>query len=64
MRRLNAADQEIIYLRYFSEMSEAETAEALAVAAGTVKSRTHRALGRLREVIEKDFPALRESFVE
>lgn len=64
VRRLNAADQEIIYLRYFSEMSEAETAEALAVAAGTVKSRTHRALGRLREVIEKDFPALRESFVE
>ncbi|MEK7326653.1 MAG: sigma-70 family RNA polymerase sigma factor, partial [Chloroflexota bacterium] len=48
VRRLSQADQEIIYLRYFLEMSEAETAEALQVAAGTVKSRTHRALGRLR----------------
>ena len=61
VRRLSQADQEIIYLRYFLEMSEAGTAEALNVAAGTVKSRTHRALGRLREVVEKEFPALRES---
>ncbi len=64
VRRLNQPDQEIIYLRYFLEMSEAETAEALTVAAGTVKSRTHRALGRLREVIAQDFPALRESALE
>ena len=64
VRRLNDGDQEIIYLRYFSEMSEAETAETLEVALGTVKSRTHRALGRLREVVEREFPALRESFVE
>jgi RNA polymerase sigma-70 factor (ECF subfamily) len=64
VRRLNDADQEIIYLRYFSEMSEVETAEALQIAAGTVKSRTHRALGRLRAVVEKEFPSLRESFVE
>ncbi len=61
VRRLNRVDQEIIYLRYFSEMSEAETAEALQIPPGTVKSRTHRALGRLRAVIEKEFPALRES---
>jgi RNA polymerase sigma-70 factor (ECF subfamily) len=64
VRRLSQADQEIIYLRYFLEMSEAETAEALQVAAGTVKSRTHRALGRLRTVIENEFPALRESVLE
>ena len=64
VRRLSQVDQEIIYLRYFLEMSESETAEALQVAAGTVKSRTHRALGRLRTVIENDFPALRESVLE
>ena len=64
VRRLSQADQEIIYLRYFLEMSESETSEALRVAVGTVKSRTHRALGRLRTVIENEFPALRESVLE
>jgi RNA polymerase sigma-70 factor, ECF subfamily len=63
VRRLSAPDQEVIYLRFFSALSEAETAQALNVAAGTVKSRTHRALERLRIVIEKDYPELRESML-
>ena len=41
----------MIGARYFLELSEAETAEALALPAGTVKSRTSRALGRLREAL-------------
>ena len=60
VRRLSATDQEVISMRYFLEMSEAETAQALGVAQGTVKSRTHRALGRLRAVVEREFPGLRE----
>lgn len=60
VRRLSAADQQIIYLRYFLDLSEAETAEALQVATGTVKSRLHRALSRLRVVVNREFPALRE----
>ncbi len=60
VRRLSRDDQQIIYLRYFLESSEAETAESLGIASGTVKSRTHRALARLRTVIEKEFPGLRE----
>jgi RNA polymerase sigma-70 factor (ECF subfamily) len=60
VRKLPAADQEIIYLRFFLDLSEAETAAALQVAVGTVKSRLHRALGRLRGVVDADFPALRE----
>lgn len=60
VRRLSGADQEIIYLRYFLELSEAETAQAIEVAVGTVKSRAHRALGRLRLIVEKDYPTLRE----
>jgi len=60
VRRLNRADQEIIYLHYFLELSVAETAEALDVALGTVKSRRHRALGRLRALVDREFPALRE----
>ncbi len=64
VRRLNAADQQVIYLRYFLEMPEAEMAETLGVAAGTVKSRLSRGLQKLRAVIEREFPSLRESFLE
>lgn len=54
VRQLERADQEIIYLRYFLELSELEIAETLGIAQGTVKSRLHRALGRLRTVMGKD----------
>ena len=56
--QLNPVDQQIIYLRFFLELPVEETAEALNIAPGTVKSRLHRALGRLRGVVESDFPAL------
>jgi RNA polymerase sigma factor (sigma-70 family) len=46
--RLRADDQLVIGCRYLLELSEAETAAALGVPAGTVKSRTSRALARLR----------------
>ena len=52
IRRLDRPDQEIIYLRYFLELSEAEAAQALGIAQGTVKSRLHRAIGRLRSILE------------
>jgi RNA polymerase sigma-70 factor (ECF subfamily) len=61
VRRLKPMDQQVIYLRYFLEFSEAETAETLKIAPGTVKSRTHRALNHLRVVVEREFPMLRES---
>ena len=38
----------VIGCRYLLSLSEAETAAALGVARGTVKSRLSRALGRLR----------------
>jgi RNA polymerase sigma-70 factor (ECF subfamily) len=60
VRNLNMPDQQIIYLRYFLELSVTETAEVLQVAEGTVKSRLSRALERLREIIEQDFPVLVE----
>jgi RNA polymerase sigma-70 factor (ECF subfamily) len=40
----------ILGCRYLLELSEAETAAALALRVGTVKSRTARALDRLREL--------------
>ena len=51
LNRLREEDREVIGARYFLELSEAETAEALGIPRGTVKSRLSRALGRLRETI-------------
>ena len=51
LRRLRDEDREVIGARYLLDLSEAETAEALGLRRGTVKSRTSRALGRLRLVL-------------
>ena len=48
MAELPDRDREIVALRFFAGLSEAETAEALRCPAGTVKSRTSRALDKLR----------------
>ena len=46
---LRDEDREVIGARYLLELSEAETADALGIPRGTVKSRLSRALGRLRD---------------
>ncbi len=46
--RLSERDRLVVTYRFWFEMSEAETADALGVPAGTVKSRLSRALVRLR----------------
>jgi RNA polymerase sigma factor (sigma-70 family) len=51
---LSEDDRLVIGYRYFLDLSEEETAEALGVARGTVKSRLSRALARLREQMEVD----------
>jgi len=61
LRQLDQLDQQVIYLRYFLELSVEETSVAMGVASGTVKSRLHRALARLRRVIEKDYPDLKDA---
>lgn len=60
--RLSQGKQEVLYLRFFLAMSEADMATALDVRPGTVKSRLHRALADLRRVVEVDFPELQELF--
>ncbi len=45
-------DRLVIAYRYLLELSEAETAQALGVRPGTVKSRLSRGLARLREAME------------
>ncbi len=50
--RLDERDRDILTCRYFLELSEDESAAALDVRRGTVKSRTARALVRLRQELE------------
>jgi RNA polymerase sigma-70 factor (ECF subfamily) len=54
---LRPEDREVIGARYFLDLSEAETAETLGIARGTVKSRLSRALGRLRTELATDHGA-------
>ncbi len=56
IQQLPETDQQVIYLRYFLELSVREVAEAAGIAPGTVKSRLHRSLKRLRDVLERDLP--------
>jgi len=60
VQKLSLPDQQIVYLRYFLELSVFETAEVLQVAEGTVKSRASRALEKLRAIIQHEFPMLAE----
>jgi RNA polymerase sigma-70 factor (ECF subfamily) len=61
INRLDEDDRWVLYLRYFVELDEQEIAAVLQRPAGTAKSRLHRARARLRSVIEKEFPELREN---
>lgn len=51
--RIGLRDRQVLAYRYFAGLSEAETALAVGVAVGTVKSRTSRALVRLRAEMER-----------
>jgi RNA polymerase sigma-70 factor (ECF subfamily) len=50
---LPARHREVVRLRFYAEASEAEIAVALGISPGTVKSRLHHALNKLRGMKEK-----------
>jgi RNA polymerase sigma-70 factor (ECF subfamily) len=62
--RLKPDEQALITLRYFLELPELEVAHSLNIPQGTVKSRLHRTLAKLREIIRSDFPDLVELTLE
>ncbi|HLF29115.1 MAG TPA: RNA polymerase sigma factor [Anaerolineae bacterium] len=59
--QLKPDDQRLLVLRYFLDLSEAELAQTFDVAAGTIKSRLHRALAKLRDLIGAHDPDLLEA---
>lgn len=46
--KLTSRQRAVIVLRFYEDLSEVDTAEALGCSVGTVKSQTHHALSRLR----------------
>ena len=63
LESLREQERVVVYLRYFLSFSEKELAEYLGCAPGTVKSRLHRALARLRQVLARQYPRLAEEIV-
>ncbi len=58
LESLGERERTVLYLRYFMQMPERELAECLGCAPGTVKSRVHRALRKLRDLIARSYPEL------
>lgn len=52
VRRLPPRMQEVLALRYWSDLTEAQIAHALGISEGTVKSTASRALDRLETLLE------------
>jgi RNA polymerase sigma factor (sigma-70 family) len=52
--RLPTKQRTAVVLRYYADLSERDTAQALGCAPGTVKSLVHRALNTLRDQLDGD----------
>lgn len=59
MDQLSPQDREIIELRHHAQMGFKQMAEVLDEPLGTLLARHHRALRKLKEIMERDNPALR-----
>jgi RNA polymerase sigma-70 factor (sigma-E family) len=56
LRRLPPRQREAVVLRYFADLPEQETAVAMGVSRGTVKSTTSRALAALARMLQEEKP--------
>jgi len=61
LARLTPQDRAVLVLRYWEDRSVEETATALRLTSGVVRSRSGRALARLRDQLGADFPEFAES---
>lgn len=53
LRTLPRRQREVVVLRYYLELSVNETAQAMGVSPGTVKSATHRALAAVGQILKE-----------
>lgn len=60
LARLSPGFRTVLVLRYWEDLSVEQTAAALGVAVGTVKSQTARALVRLRQLVGEDLVDVNE----
>ncbi|GAB1644634.1 SigE family RNA polymerase sigma factor [Krasilnikovia sp. MM14-A1259] len=51
LRRLPPTQRTVVVLRYYEDLTETQVAELLGCSVGTVRSRTHRAIARLRKLL-------------
>jgi RNA polymerase sigma-70 factor (sigma-E family) len=51
LRQLPSVQRTVVVLRYYEDLPEARVAELLGCSVGTVRSRTHRAVTRLRQLL-------------
>ncbi|GAA1388876.1 SigE family RNA polymerase sigma factor [Catellatospora chokoriensis] len=51
LRLLSPAQRTVVVLRYYEDLTETQVADILGCSVGTVRSRTSRAVSRLREVL-------------
>ncbi|MGV9701478.1 SigE family RNA polymerase sigma factor [Streptomyces sp. NPDC003483] len=54
LARLTARQREVLVLRYWSDLTEAQIADTLGISRGTVKSTASRALATLEKLLEVD----------
>lgn len=57
LNHLGAEDRLVLVCRYLLELTERETAEVLGRPVGTIKSKSARALARLRTLLQDSEPA-------
>ncbi|MEU3772560.1 sigma-70 family RNA polymerase sigma factor [Streptomyces sp. NPDC032472] len=57
LARLPSAQQQVLHLAFYADLTQAEIADRTGLPLGTVKSHMRRALGRLRRTLPEQVPA-------